>query len=216
MPSHPVGPTPLLLCEHKQQHGNFLGHTTPYATLLRRGLGHLLSYHIALLCTPYPASNHVPYHTMFGSSEDRARQLAYRTRKDRVISSGSNSTHRSLSSASESSRRSHSSLSLHMGLNQSIAPEIPLSVQAGLVHGKDHATSRVLPWDDPALASSSHDDSLPAKQCKDVHVEQHRVQSEYLSQVLYNSLSIVAQGLSEAASVPALQLNRYAIWPWHL
>ncbi|KAH7083615.1 hypothetical protein FB567DRAFT_594140 [Paraphoma chrysanthemicola] len=48
--------------------------------------------------------------TMFGASEDRARQLAYRKRRERIISGQSYTSYRSLSSASRISQQSQQSI----------------------------------------------------------------------------------------------------------
>ena len=100
---------------------------------------------------------------MFGASEDRARQLAYRKRRDRIISGNSCSTYRSLSSASRISQQSH--------------------VSPTLEHETEHSAQR------PGNATDPVNSFLPTDP-QHSQAEQHRIQTEYLSQVLYDDLSL--------------------------
>lgn len=125
---------------------------------------------------------------MFGSSEDRARQLAYRNRGLRSGSRGSRSSYRSASSASRSSQHSHLSLT----------------------SGED-AVRRVISvgyFPQPTILYRQ-DSLLFANAEKQQHkLEQHRLQTEYLSQVLYNSTPTSTSAVLPAASLshPATSL----------
>jgi hypothetical protein len=80
---------------------------------------------------------------MFGASEDRARQLAYRKRRDRFIPGNSSSTYRSLRSASRMSQQSHVSSTLaydaeyrpqqFLDAADTVEPLVPISSQISQV-----------------------------------------------------------------------------------
>jgi hypothetical protein len=216
MPSRLVRVTPPLLCECKQEHGACLGDITPSAVFFSpRARPSFVppSLRYSALFTQHPTT----FTLTPCSDRQKTGQGSLPTAHEKTESPPAAQVPHIGRSARRVSHRAALTRPSPSTTPRQVTPsDIPLSVQAGLVHGKDHVTSRVLPWAEALLPAASHDEPLPTKQCKNLHVEQHRVQSEYLSQVLYNSLSIVAQGLSEAASVPALQLNRYAISSWHL
>lgn len=99
---------------------------------------------------------------MFGSSQDRARQLAGRSRRERISSIGSHSSSLSIGSSHTSSqpriatRSPDSTIGLNGAKDGSISPSV----------------SQLPIWPHP------------------LEVEQHRLQTEHLSHVLYNSLDL--------------------------
>jgi hypothetical protein len=124
---------------------------------------------------------------MFGASEDRARQLAFRKRRERVSSSGSSSSmYRSLSSASRMLRRSNASFSRQHGIISSV----------------------VCPEDNSSrTGSAAPDENMPVNQLRQSkfgsfsaidtqlsQMDRHRLQAEYLSHVLYDNLSLASAG----------------------
>jgi hypothetical protein len=137
---------------------------------------------------------------MFGSSEDRARQLAYRTRKERVVSSGSPSIRRSVSSASRHSKQSIQDLS-----TQPVTPSEPFGRQIETTGGEGCTSlepsehqQQILPVE---TTSTHPDDPLPTRH--DLQEEQHRRQAEYLSEVLYSSLPLASLPRSTDGLFPA-------------
>ena len=95
--------------------------------------------------------------TMFGSSQDRARQLAGRKRRERIASSGSNSTLRSSSSSSHAFQQYHSALALDPGTQQSaVIKENPRTLKGHHILQAEYL-SQVLYSDLGASASVSAD-----------------------------------------------------------
>ena len=128
---------------------------------------------------------------MFGASEDRARQLAYRKRRERVISGNSGSTYRSLSSASRNSQQ----LQLSSTLEQD-ATQLPVHVEHYSQESNVEATDSVKPL---LVTDKEH-----------LQMEQHILQAEYLSQVLYDTLSLAdAGGVSNTLPVLASHFSKY-------
>lgn len=111
---------------------------------------------------------------MFGSSQDRARQLAGRSRRERISSIGSHSSSLSIGSPHTSSQPGNAT-----------TPPGPTFERNDAKDGFILPSVSQLPvWPHP------------------LKVEQHRLQSEHLSQVLYNSLD-----LCEPASLPQRQFG---------
>lgn len=138
---------------------------------------------------------------MFGASEDRARQLAYRKRRERVISGSSSSTYRSLSSASRISQRSRVSSALDQeGVRSFLATQRGLP-QPG--HGTVDFTTN-------SLGLQGDGESISATEAQHLQMERHRLQAEYLSQVLYNSLSLATAGAQpDDTLMPTMNVGRY-------
>jgi hypothetical protein len=120
---------------------------------------------------------------MFGASEDRARQLAYRKRRERIVSGVTCSIYRSLSSASHVSQQSHLSSTWNEESSRSPVQTEHRPSQAGTIHSENipatQHNKRCLKFD-PLLTADP-----PCSQ-----MEQHRLQAEHLSQVLYSTLSL--------------------------
>ncbi|CAO2655390.1 Nn.00g104540.m01.CDS01 [Neocucurbitaria sp. VM-36] len=131
---------------------------------------------------------------MFGSSQDRARQLAGRTRKERMCSTGSHSGHGSSGTSNQVSQLSRASATLkqsiqeprvvtenlthEIGLTRAVRQTSQESYLAQQLNGSQEFPRRI------------HDDLQSAsRRCFSPMVEQ-RLQAEYLSQVLYNSLTL--------------------------
>lgn len=136
---------------------------------------------------------------MFGASEDRARQLAYRKRRDRVASESSSSTYRSLSSASRISQRSRVS-------------SIPGQDAAPVAVSGNHRSLRpgaVLTGHACVTATPPSCEPITTTEAQNLLTERHRLQAEYLSQVLYDSLSSATPGLDSAAIVPMMGPHKY-------
>ena len=151
---------------------------------------------------------------MFGSSQDRARQFAARKRRGRVSSSASLSSHRLVSSSSQVSQQSPITYLLDHTAEQPLVISEHLAYGAGLA-----CCSRGLSaWPSPDQEISENPLSPPmisntSQILTGGHrspMEQHRLQAEHLSQVLYNSqpLSVIADPLP-GSSKPSPQLNRY-------
>ncbi|KZM27481.1 hypothetical protein ST47_g1353 [Ascochyta rabiei] len=123
---------------------------------------------------------------MFGASEDRARQLAGRQRWKRISSSGSSSSHRSVSSLSQVSHWGTSSIfEQNIQRPTSIPERYAYAANGtqdgshnpgGVQHTSQHAAS---PDAEVALSQMTNNDQHPPTQ-------QQRRQTEHLSQVLYN------------------------------
>jgi hypothetical protein len=117
-------------------------------------------------------------YTMFGSSQDRARQLAGRHRKNRASSSSSQWSRRSFAShTSQTQQQSESNMELRNRPHHS--PEqtdIYQYFQPIYGYGKQAPPDGV-----PTPLSPS---SLRAQQFQ---MDQHRMQTEYLSQIIYNN-----------------------------
>lgn len=133
---------------------------------------------------------------MFGSSQDRARQLAARKRKERICSHDSHSSYRSISSSSQASQQSHTIFPLEQDIKRPLAiPEHP-SHGASLTYQSQHTPG------DPYVKEALNDNQVPVlmahdtSQCADgrtqSQLEQYRLQAEYLGKVLYGSLNIPA------------------------
>lgn len=92
---------------------------------------------------------------MFGSSQDRARQLAGRKRRERISSSGSNSTLRSISSSSHASQQYHIKSTLTPCNQESaVIKENPQTLQGHQILQAEYL-SQVLYSDLGASASAS-------------------------------------------------------------
>jgi hypothetical protein len=139
---------------------------------------------------------------MFGASEDRARQLAYRKRRERVTSGSSSSTYVSLSSASPISQRSRVSSTL----GQETIRSYPATQHSSL--HTEHSTFGYT----NSLRFQANKAPLSATEAQDLQIEQHRLQAEYLGQVLYDSLSLATTDLQPRdASMPAMNIGHYRI-----
>lgn len=122
---------------------------------------------------------------MFGSSEDRARQLAYRKRRERVISGSSSIAYRSFSSSSQLSHTSRAS-SFQAGWPSLSAATLEHSYpQADGTRNNEFMPANRMRLTDPADCAPVM--STDARHFQD---EQHRLQAEHLSQVLYDSLPL--------------------------
>jgi hypothetical protein len=119
---------------------------------------------------------------MFGATEDRARQLAYRKRRERIISGDTCTVYRSMSSARQVSPQSRLSF-----IPDDESFRVPVHTehrapQAGTMHSENIPATkynkRCLEFD-PVLKA----DPLSSQ------MVQHRLQAEHLSQVLYSTLS---------------------------
>lgn len=133
---------------------------------------------------------------MFGSSQDRARQLASRVRKQRIISGGRHSGHHSVSSSKQPSQPSHISAGpKHQIQRPPVAPEHP-SPGIGLTHSGPQTSGgscAAQELNDEQTSPPTTDDVAEATRGRlPSQTEQHRLQAEYLSQVLYNSLTLSA------------------------
>jgi len=131
--------------------------------------------------TPTTVPDYLDY-KMFGSSDDRAKQLAARHRKKRVISGISQASHPS--TANPASQRQQQQCTADTLSHQSpLYPDHhPLSDQTDFIHyvqprydhvGQDHSASQ-------SLSRSS----LRAQQFQ---MDQHRIQNEYMSHILYGN-----------------------------
>jgi hypothetical protein len=132
---------------------------------------------------------------MFGASEDRARQLAYRKRRERVISGSTCSVYRSLSFANCTSQHAHISSTPKEGPPQTLGHAEHLPLQTGLLNNGNIPTNRDESYQSTAAA-------LLAADAQQSQMERHRLQAEYLSQVLYSTLSFTTTGRGPCA-VPA-------------
>jgi hypothetical protein len=121
---------------------------------------------------------------MFGASEDRARQLAYRKRRERIASGSSCSVLRSLSSSSHVSQQSQMSSITKQGTSQPPShAEYTFAYTSRAYNNMsmpDHQTKSQTADCGPGLATDPHRSQM----------ERHRLQAKYLTQVLYDSLSL--------------------------
>jgi len=141
-----------------------------------------------------------PWHNMFGASEDRARQHAYRKRRDRVASESSSSTYRSLSSASRISQRSR----------VSSAPDQDAAPRAVSGNHRSLRPSAILAGHACVAATLSSCEPITTTEAQHLLAERHSLQAEYLSQVLYDSLSSATSGIDSAATiVPMMEPPKY-------
>jgi hypothetical protein len=127
------------------------------------------------------------YSSMFGASEDRARQFAFRKRRERVSSLGSSSSvYRSLSSASRISQRSNLSFSQEHGTTRSVGhPEYNSSRTDSITSDENMPVSQL---------RQSDFGSFSAMDTQLSRTDRHRLQAEYLSHVLYGNLSLASAG----------------------
>jgi hypothetical protein len=122
---------------------------------------------------------------MFGASEDRARQLAFRKRRERVSSSGSSSSMlRSLSSASRVSQQSNLSLSPGYETTKSVGCPEQHSMRAVSINSDENTPANQLRQ--PNFGSFSTMDMELSQ------MDRQRLQAEYLSHVLYDDLSLAS------------------------
>jgi hypothetical protein len=141
---------------------------------------------------------------MFGASEDRARQLAYRKRRERFISGGSCSAYRSLSSESRTSQQSHLYSTPKQDATHPTVCVEHCSSQTELMHV--HKNACVNQYRNP----QSKVNPVLATDVQHPQTEQHRVQAEYLSQVLYNHMSLDMVGCRlSGIPVPSSQFGRH-------
>jgi hypothetical protein len=121
---------------------------------------------------------------MFGASEDRARQLAYRKRRERIASGSSCSVFRSLSFSSHVSEQSQMSSITEQGTPPS--PLLTEYISAHTTHTHDDT-------DMPTHRARSQNSDCDLDLAADPHrsqMERHRLQAEYLTRVLYDTLSV--------------------------
>jgi hypothetical protein len=152
------------------------------------------------------------YSSMFGASEDRARQFAFRKRRERVSSSGSSSSiYRSLSSASRMSRmsrRSNPPFSQQHGITSSVICPEETSSRTGSIASDENMPVNQL--------RQSQFGSFSAMDTQLSQMDRHRLQAEYLSHVLYEDLSLASAG----EALTALPINttqpgrNRAMGPW--
>lgn len=122
---------------------------------------------------------------MFGASEDRARQLAYRKRRERVISGSLSTACRSCSFSSQLSHASRaSSFQAFWPSPSTITPEHSY-LQAYRARDHDLIPAKHIRLTDPVDYTS-----IVSTNASRFQEEQHRLQAEYLSRVLYDSLSL--------------------------
>lgn len=132
---------------------------------------------------------------MFGSSEDRARQLAARKRRERIGSSGSQSSHRSTISSNYANKQLQYACVSEQSSQRVQIPERHDLQRAGLTAIDQHTAG------EPDAVRLPHDHKIPllplensslrlAREKQHPAMEQHRIQAEYLSQVLYSNASI--------------------------
>jgi hypothetical protein len=142
---------------------------------------------------------------MFGASEDRARQLAYRKRRERVTSGSSASTYRSFSSASPVSQRFRVSSTLGEEGIQSY-----LATQRSSLHTGHSTIGHMNPLRFQADKASLSVTEAHVLQIERHRMERHRLQAEYLSQALCDSLSLAATSLQPGdASMSVMNSGRY-------
>lgn len=126
---------------------------------------------------------------MFGSSQDRARQLAGRNRRQRISSSDSCSSSRSASSAHDISELCSSPTPLDP--NAELPPvEEEQPFQETTRSCVIVSDSRKKETEQDHRRSISHSVSTLPTRSRNLQLEQHRLQAEHLSQVLYNTLSL--------------------------
>ncbi|KAJ6194751.1 hypothetical protein J3E72DRAFT_441089 [Bipolaris maydis] len=126
---------------------------------------------------------------MFGSSQDRARQLAGRNRRQRISSSDSCSSSRSASSAHDISELCSSPTPLDP--NAELPPvEEEQPFQETTRSCVIVSDSRKKETEQDHRRSISHSVSALPTRSRNLQLEQHRLQAEHLSQVLYNTLSL--------------------------
>jgi hypothetical protein len=125
---------------------------------------------------------------MFGSSQDRARQLAGRNRRERISSISSCTSSRSISSSSQAPQQSPTSI---------WEPKVPSAIEE---HPScEHNDTHITPLAFAEINSSQQDENavplssplelasgLPGPQ-----VEQQRLQAEHLSEVLYSNFALI-------------------------
>jgi len=127
---------------------------------------------------------------MFGSSQDRARQLAGRNRRERISSISSRSSSRSVSSSSRAPPpRNYLSTPDSTTKLPSAIEEYAAGHENGTVLDTCAVKSQKqrLVEDEPPLSASQVASGQGGSQ-----VEHHRLQAEHLSQVLYNGFALVA------------------------
>lgn len=130
-----------------------------------------------------------PQSAMFGSSQDRARQLAGRNRRQRISSSGSCSSSRSTSSSHDISELCSPTTLLDP--NAELPPveeEQPFQETARSFVVVSDPRKKEIEQDN--RRSTSHSASTLPIRPRNLQLEQHRLQAEHLSQVLYNTLSL--------------------------
>lgn len=151
---------------------------------------------------------------MFGSSQDRARQLAARKRRERICSNDSQSSYRSISSSSQASQHLHTSLTMNQNIQRpSVISEHP-SRGASLSHQSQHTSRESYPSQqfnyNTKYSPSAHDFSQCVSGRSQPQVEQQRLQAEYLSRVLYDNLAISSPtGLPQSQFKLPPQHSRY-------
>ncbi|XP_014555941.1 hypothetical protein COCVIDRAFT_101024 [Bipolaris victoriae FI3] len=126
---------------------------------------------------------------MFGSSQDRARLLAGRNRRQRISLSGSCSSSRSTSSSRDTLELCSPTTLLDP--NAELPPveeEQPFQETARPSVTVSDPGKRGIEPDN--RRSTSHSASTLPTRPRNLQLEQHRLQAEHLSQVLYNTLSL--------------------------
>lgn len=124
---------------------------------------------------------------MFGSSEDRARQLAGRQRWKRISSSDSDSSYRSVSSSSQASQWGTSSIFEHIIQRPSPIPEHRTYTTCS-IQGDQHGSGGIKYASKLAAASDVEGDMTAEHQHP--RLQQHRSQAEHMSHVLYDDTTI--------------------------
>jgi hypothetical protein len=119
---------------------------------------------------------------MFGSSQDRAKQLAGRKRRERIHSLSSSTSHRSISSSSQASQQGPASSHPQDDMHHSPIIEEPSPMDAcGVTSFRDTPVSSTTQVTTQFLTAQQRS-----------QVEHQRLQAEYLSHVLYDSPSMSA------------------------
>ena len=143
---------------------------------------------------------------MFGSSQDRARQLAGRNRRERISSISSCTSSRSISSSSQAPQQSPTSI---------LEPKVPSVIEE---HPScEHDGDGIVPLAFAEVDSGQQDEnSTPpflalqfASGLLGPQAEQQRLQTEHLSQVLYNSLASSAPANPPQSQFSAARHTRY-------
>lgn len=129
---------------------------------------------------------------MFGSSQDRARQLAGRTRRERMFSAGSHTSHGSFDTSSQAPQQPRAA-SLEQNIQRSSAvPECP-SHESRLARAGRQTSQGSRAAQDINNSHLSfpitHDSAHPTSGRYCSQLEEARLQAEYLSQVLYDSVT---------------------------
>lgn len=153
---------------------------------------------------------------MFGSSQDRARQLAGRSRRGRINSNGSSVSCRSISSSSHASQLCRTDSTLDILSQQPPVIEEHSTYYTGQsLNGKhtSQTASRTPASNTSMVPSTMYRASLHTSEAQRAHIGQHIFQAEYINHVLYGNPAVpVSTALQSKQFERSPDHNRYSSW----